>query len=116
MGYANCLVNSEIDQHFLHFYQNTVGPYWDKARVLIEEHYRTIAFPFEEIETPPFQIKVQWNLDQFAGYITTWSATQKYIQTNGNDPVPQFIERIKPHWKNEMPVTFPLFLRLMRVK
>ncbi|MBX2969728.1 MAG: class I SAM-dependent methyltransferase [Cyclobacteriaceae bacterium] len=115
-GYANCLVNPEIDQHFLHFYQDIVGPYWDKARVLIEEHYRTIAFPFEEIETPSFQMKVNWNLEQFAGYITTWSATQKYIRTTGINPVPEFITQIKPYWKNEMPVTFPLFLRLMRVK
>lgn len=115
-GYANCFVNSEIDKHFVHFYQHIVGPYWDKARVLIEQHYQPISFPFEEIPSPQFQIQVNWNLEQFAGYITTWSATQKYIQTNGVNPVPQFIERIKPYWKNEMPVTFPIFLRLMRVK
>lgn len=115
-GYANCFVNPEIDKHFLHFYQNVVGPYWDKARVLIEEHYRMIAFPFEEIPTPPFQINVHWNIDQFAGYVTTWSATQKYIQTTGVNPVPQFIGQIKPYWNNVMPVIFPVFLRLMRVK
>ncbi|WKZ58945.1 MAG: class I SAM-dependent methyltransferase [Cyclobacteriaceae bacterium] len=115
-GYANCFVNSEIDKHFVHFYQHIVGPYWDKARVLIEQHYQPISFPFEEIPSPPFQIQVNWNLEQFAGYITTWSATQKYICTTANDPVPEFMERIKPYWKNEMPVTFPIFLRLMRVK
>jgi len=115
-GYANCMVNPEIDKFFFHFYQNTVGPYWDKARVLIEEHYRTIVFPFEEIPAPPFQINVQWNLDQFAGYITTWSATQKYIQATGVDPVPEFIGQVKPYWRLTMPVTFPIFLRLMRVK
>lgn len=115
-GYANCMVNPEIDKFFFHFYQNTVGPYWDKARVLIEEHYRTIVFPFEEIPAPPFQINVQWNLDQFAGYITTWSATQKYIQATGVDPVPEFIGQVKPYWRLTMPVTFPVFLRLMRVK
>ncbi len=115
-GYANCFVNSEIDKHFVHFYQNIVGPYWDKARVLIEQHYQPISFPFEEIPSPPFQIQVNWNLEQFAGYLTTWSATQKYIHTTGIDPVPEFIKQIKPRWKDAMPVTFPVFLRLMRVK
>ena len=115
-GYANCFVNSEIDKQFLHFYQHIVGPYWDKARVLIEQQYQPISFPFEEMPSPPFQIQVNWNLEQFAGYLTTWSATQKYIHTTGADPVPEFIRHIKPYWNKVMPVTFPVFLRLMRVK
>src|SRR5690606_37289042 len=39
-GYANCFVNSEIDKHVAHFYPHIVGPYWDKARMLIEQHYQ----------------------------------------------------------------------------
>jgi ubiquinone/menaquinone biosynthesis C-methylase UbiE len=115
-GYANCFVNSEIDKHVTYFYQYIVGPYWDKARGLIEQHYQPISFPFEEIPSPPFQIQVNWNHEQFAGYLTTWSATQKYIHTTGVDPVPEFIRHIKPYWNKVMPVTFPVFLRLMRVK
>lgn len=114
-GYANCFVNSEIDKHIAYFYQHIVGPYWDKARMLIEQHYQPISFPFEEIPSPPFQIQVNWNLEQFAGYITTWSATQKFINKNGFNPVTEMISKITPLWGINKTVTFPLFLRIGKI-
>jgi SAM-dependent methyltransferase len=63
-GYAILSVTPDIDQHFLHFYNNVVGPYWDEARKLVEEEYKHIPFPFEEIAAPPFQLTVSWNRDQ----------------------------------------------------
>ncbi len=115
-GYSNCRISPEIDKLLLEFYHDTVGQYWDGARKLVDEHYRTIPFPFEEVATPEFLIRKEWTAKDFAGYITTWSATQKYIRTTGVDPVPQFIKQINRYWIKEMPVAFPVFLRLMRVK
>lgn len=114
-GYALCTVSPEIDTHFLHFYHHIVGPYWDSARKMVEEEYRTVSFPFLEIKTPTFKIQVTWTLEQFLGYLSTWSATQKYIKENGHDPLPDILEEIKPHWKDVLTVTFPVFLKLGRV-
>ena len=109
-GYALCTVSPEIDKHFLHFYHQLVGPHRDSARKMVEEEYRTIPFPFQEIKPPAFTIRVRWTLEQFLGYLSTWSATQKYIKSNGHDPVPSVMEKIKHHWGVERTVTFPVFL------
>jgi hypothetical protein len=116
-GYALCKINPAIDKLFLHFYHDVVGPYWDDARKLVEDEYRSISFPFKQIPSPEFQLDVEWTFDEFVGYLSTWSATQKYIKSNGNDPLLQFAEQLKLVWKPEekYKVTFPLFLKLGQI-
>src|SRR5688572_7273044 len=75
-GYAVCRVNPKVDEHFYHFYNHVVGPYWDSARKMVEEEYKNIPFPFDQIPSPQFSIEVEWTLEEFGGYLTTWSATQ----------------------------------------
>jgi hypothetical protein len=116
-GYSNCKIDNTIDKIFSDFYNNVVGPYWDSARRSVEEEYKNIPFPFEQIPSPTFQIKVEWNLDQFTGYLTSWSATQKYIKVNQRNPVDLVKEKLKTHWTVEemKTVIFPVFLRLGRI-
>ena len=116
-GYGVLSINPELDIHLLDFYKNTVGPYWDSARNLVEEKYQTLSFPFEEIPSPEFFIRVSWTLEHLAGYLESWSATQKYIKTHNTNPVTPLIEVLKDYWKfNESKtVSFPVFLRLGRV-
>ena len=113
-GYTHCHVNPEIDPLCLHFYSNIVGPYWDSARKLVEDEYRGLPFPFKEIITPKFMIKVRWTREQFTGYLTTWSATQKNIKATGENPVLAFDSILKGIWNDHErhTVTFPVFLRL----
>jgi hypothetical protein len=35
---------------------------------------RPLTFPFLEIEAPTLEIRMDWTLEQFLGYIETWSA------------------------------------------
>jgi SAM-dependent methyltransferase len=117
-GYALLTVDPKIDKLFTEFYFDTVGPYWDEARKLVENQYRTVPFPFELIETPAFYITVDWSLDHFTGYLTSWSATQKYIRTHHVNPVDEFIPRVKEFWKagEQKRVTFPVFMKLGKKK
>ena len=116
-GYERCSVNTEIDAVFSDFYTNIVGPFWDPSRKLIENEYRNIEFPFKELPTPKFEIKVAWTLEHYAGYLSSWSATQKYMKANEVDPLPTLLERLRPLWKSEaiQTVTFPVFLRMGKV-
>jgi ubiquinone/menaquinone biosynthesis C-methylase UbiE len=116
-GYERCSVGVEIDTLFSDFYINVVGPYWDPARKLIEGEYKGIDFPFEEIPSPKFQINVEWTLEHYAGYLSSWSATQKYIKANGVDPLPTLIEKLKMYWEPgaSRGVSFPVFLRLGKI-
>jgi Methyltransferase domain len=115
-GYGLLSIRPDIDKALQNFYFNIVGPYWDKERRFIDEHYETIPFPFKEIATPPFQFAVNWSLPEFQGYLSTWSSVQKYIHANRVNPVEDFIKEIRPLWKSEhQKINFPLFLRLGKI-
>ena len=117
-GYERCAVNTEIDKIFSDFYVNVVGPYWDPARKLIENEYKDIEFPFEEIPSPKFQINAEWTREHYTGYLSSWSATQKYINANRADPIPELTNKLKSHWQSGevRAVSFPVFLRLGKIK
>jgi ubiquinone/menaquinone biosynthesis C-methylase UbiE len=116
-GYALLYIQPDIDKIIMNFYNNVVGPYWDEARRLVEEEYRSLSFPFKEIESPKFDITSTWTLDHLAGYFESWSATQKYIKANGHNPVPEVLAQLEKVWKNgdKKPVRFPVFLKLFRM-
>lgn len=113
-GYSVLSVNKEIDPLFYFFYNSIVGPYWDAARNHIEEEYTNIHFPFQKVQTKHFTLPVEWTLDQFIGYLRSWSATQKFIKEVGHDPLPAFSEKLQKVWSKEAKkvVTFPIFLKL----
>jgi len=117
-GYSLLQIDPSIDAIIANFYNNTVGSYWDTARKLVEDEYRSIEFPFEGIKTPDFFIDVQWNLSHLAGYLESWSATQQYIQANDINPVPALMADLSKFWKEEeiKSVRFPLFLLLGRCR
>ncbi|MBK5278485.1 MAG: class I SAM-dependent methyltransferase [Bacteroidia bacterium] len=116
-GYSLLSITAPIDKRLQLFYTKVVGPYWDAERKLIDEQYKTIPFPFVEIPTPEFNFSVEWTLAEFEGYLSTWSAVQKYIQANHKNPVEDFMKEIHPFWNGErQTVTFPLFLRFGRIE
>jgi len=112
-GYGLLSIDSEIDKQIRNFYTNIVGSYWDKERKLIDEEYKTISFPFQEIKTPSFEFSFQWTLPELHGYLTTWSAVQKFIKANGSNPVDNLIQKILPLWNSgKKQIRFPLFARI----
>lgn len=116
-GYGLLSVDAGIDELFMDFYERKTGPYWDDARKHVENHYNNLSFPFPEISCPEFSITAQWTPRQFEGYLTSWSATQKYILRHGSNPVDNLMKSIQPLWKDGTvkQVTFPLFMKLGRI-
>ncbi len=99
------------------FYRDIVGPYWPPERVLVEQGYRTLDFPFTECATPAFAMTADWSLSQLLGYFRSWSATGRYIKAHGEDPVIELANRLKPEWRDAaVPrrVTWPLSVRAGR--
>jgi len=85
--YGLCHIDPKLDDLFQHFYYDTVGEFWPAGRKYIDERYETIAFPFPRLQTPKFYMETHWNLAQFLGYLSTWSAVQYYKKAKGHDPV-----------------------------
>jgi hypothetical protein len=100
------------------YYRHTVGPYWPPERRLIDECYRTIPFPFMELAPPAFRMEADWTLDEYLGYLGTWSATQRYRQEQGNDPLVPLRAALEKPWgapATKRTVRWPIHMRIGRV-
>jgi len=116
IGYGLMLIDKKVDQVIHKLYEDILGKYWDSERRYIEEGYKTIPFPFEEIAAPHFQIKTTWNFNQLIGYLNTWSALQHYKKANERNPLEYLITELKEAWGDEAEkeVRFPILLRVGR--
>lgn len=77
------------------FYKTTLGPYWPPERIHCDTGYRDLAFPFSDVKTSEFFKEYTWTIEMFAGYLSTWSAVQRYKQENNKDPVIDFLSSVK---------------------
>lgn len=73
--------------------------------------------PFEEISAPTIDMKAEWSCEHFLGYLSTWSALQKYIAMNGKNPLEEEAEKIKKAWGNKelRTVSWPLSIRIWKI-
>jgi SAM-dependent methyltransferase len=104
-----------LNRSILYFYKETIGKYWDVERKYVDEEYKTIPFPFKNIQEKEFSIHKNWSLDDLLGYLETWSALQHYIKATGTDPLKQFRNELTPLWpptQKTFTFTFPIFLKL----
>ena len=97
------------------FYTDVVGPYWPAERHHVESGYRTLPFPFPELEAPRFVMQEEWTLPELLGYLRTWSATQRFYELVGRDPVNQLERQLTPLWGDPASprlIRWPLSLRV----
>ncbi|TAM46547.1 MAG: class I SAM-dependent methyltransferase [Gammaproteobacteria bacterium] len=106
-----------VDEIVHRYYAETVGPFWPPERVLIDERYRTIPFSFVELSPPPFYMLADWNLDEYLGYLGTWSATQRYRKQQGNDPLIPLRAELEKVWGDvhaARTIKWPIHMRIGR--
>ncbi len=115
-GYGLIRIDETIDKIIDKLYYDIVGPYWDKERKYVDENYKTIPFPFNEIDSPQLKNQFEWTFDEMIGYLETWSAVQHYIKANQQNPVDLVHAELKKKWgNNTKTVHFPILLRVARI-
>lgn len=118
-SYRSCNAGSDVEPMLREFESRTVGPYWDAHRRWVDEGYRTIPFPFEDIPMPSFELRVQWTLAQLGQYLGSWSAVAKYRRERGQDPVAPLLDQLSHHWgtsERTRDVTWSLGIRVGRIE
>ncbi|MEX0609608.1 MAG: class I SAM-dependent methyltransferase [Balneolaceae bacterium] len=98
LSYGLFKTNSEMDEPIQEFYHELVGPFWDEEREYIDEEYKTIPFPFSEIELGDYKIVKHWTFEEMIGYIESWSAVQHYKSAKKENPITWIENRLKPLW------------------
>lgn len=97
------------------FYRDVVGEYWPPERRWVDDEYRSIPFPFEELETPTFEINLTWDRSALLGYVSSWSAVQLYRQATAQDPMVLLESTLSKAWPDASSVkniAWPLSLRV----
>lgn len=110
-------ISPEVDQLVRNYYFNVLGEYWPERIHYLEEEYKTLPFPFEEIAPPSFVMKANWDLNQFASFLDSWSATQRYKAQKGQHPLEVIWPQLISAWGGEGEkrlVGWPLHFRIGR--
>lgn len=112
-------ISPEIDNITRLLYEDILGSYWPKDRKIVEDKYQDIPFPFQKIDTPVFQIELDWTMSELVGYLYTWSSVQKFIGKNNSDPIKQVYADLVAAWgdKNtwhKRRVVWPIYMRVGR--
>jgi len=114
-GYKVFRTNEPVVNKFVdRFYAKTIHSYWDAERRHVDEEYKNIPFPFEEIINPGFSTRLQWDLSTLEGYLNTWSAVRHYIRSNDRNPVEDLMQKIRGNLGpgTQLQMTFPIFMRI----
>lgn len=107
-----------IDQAVREFFTDVLAGFWPERFHYLEARYRTLPFPFDEIETPNFEMQASWNLDQLAGFLDTWSAVRRFQGERGVHPLQVVWPELSKAWgQPDQPriVRWPIDLRVGKI-
>ena len=116
--YTRPVLEGPLDEIVLRYYSGTCGAYWPPDRKLVNEGYRSIPLPIDELAQPSLDIESHLTLADFGGYLRTWSATKKLTAAISRDPVVDVEDELRPVWGeegNRRLVRWPIHLRAGRV-
>jgi SAM-dependent methyltransferase len=112
--YGLAQINPKVDAVVLKLYEDVLGNYWEPERKLVDEGYRNSEFPFEEFPAPTFKMELEWTLEQWIGYLSTWSALKTFKERNHADPLEDARAELEKSWGDpfiKRLVAWPLSLR-----
>jgi SAM-dependent methyltransferase len=116
--YGIMTVDKTVDSVIDNFYRAVLGSYWPQERRHVEDGYRSLPFPYDEIQAPRLEIRVSWALADLVGYVETWSAVRAIEKAEGRAPIEAFRRSLASVWGAEAsarPVRWPLSLRVGRL-
>lgn len=115
--YSLTEISPQIDSLVHRYYREMLNGYWPERIHYLEDRYETLPFPFEDIQPPPFAMESHWDLPQFAGFLDSWSATQRYKEQKGEHPLERIWDELAAAWGNENEarrIRWPLHFRIGR--
>jgi SAM-dependent methyltransferase len=118
ISYGVVTVGADLDAVIQPFYRSVLASYWPPERRHVDDGYRSLSFPFEEIDAPALEIRLDWRLPDLVGYVGTWSAMWALEQAEGPGPFVTFRRALEAAWGRGpavRTVRWPLVLRVGRV-
>lgn len=118
ISYGILKLEPALNDRFQKFYWEEIGPYWPPERKLVDTGYATIEFPFEELTPPSLEIRLDWHLSEFLGYMLTWSAVRSAKEAGKEDLLMAFANEIGEAWGDpnlKRSISWPINMRVGRL-
>jgi SAM-dependent methyltransferase len=103
--YSLCRITPALDE---------LVEFWPPERRLVDDGYRSVPLPIDELDVPPFDLVADLTLPQFLGYVETWSAVQRCLASRGRESLDAFARSVAERWGHPLTlrrVNFPLHVR-----
>ncbi len=97
--------------------QDDIRDYWPAERALIDNAYAGFDWPFAALDAPPFELRALWTLPRLLGYFSSYSASKRFRETTGRDPVAAHTPAFTAAWGDPattQTMRWPLFLHARR--
>ena len=88
VGYSRQRIDEAFDAEFHRVVITAVKPHFPRQIGQLWGRYRDLAFPFEPVPAPAFEMRMRWALPQLMDYVGTWSGTRALMAID-----PAFLER-----------------------
>lgn len=118
-GYDLVRVDPVVDVIVDALYHVVLEGHWPPERALVDAHYATLPFPYDELSWPDVAMTQAWTLAQFLAYLGTWSAVQRHRRATGRDAIAEVAPALAHAWgepRSPRVVRFDLFGRIGRVR
>lgn len=118
ISYGVLHLEAALGERFDTFYGQDIGPYWPAERKLVDSGYATLDFPFAEFPGPEIAIRLAWNLEEFLGYVSTWSAVRSAREAGREDLLHRFAADMAERWGEPATrhrMSWPINMRIGRV-
>ena len=114
VSYGIVIVDGAAGDVIARYYHDDAGPFWPPNRKHVENGYRDLVWPWPALDAPALAMTARWTRDELFGYVTTWSATVKLVDTKGRGPLDTLHANLAAVWPaNEArDIRWPLTLRL----
>ena len=107
-----------VDQVVARYYYDVLEGYWPERIRYLEQRYRTLPFPFKELQAPEFFIEMDWDLHDLLGFLGSWSATRRYLEKNGAGSLDESWREFEAAWgeaDEKRLIRWPLHVRVGRI-
>jgi SAM-dependent methyltransferase len=117
--YKMAVLEGPLNDVLSQYYSETCRGYWPPERAPVDEGYRSISIPIDELAAPPLVIEAELTLNELGGYLRTWSATRKLAAAIGRDPVIQVENELRSLWgdpRDRHMARWPIHVRAGRLR
>lgn len=114
-GYHLFKITPAIDKLLQRYYAEILKDYWPEQFHYVDTRYTDLPFPFDELSPPEFEMITDWDLDQVAGFLSSWSGTKNYQHSTSRHPLNEIWDELNNVWGDEKlkrTLYWPLHIRV----